>query len=364
MPKIAFISNHHVVKLTGGAEVQADLLAEAMSKKDWTVYYFTKEVKEKRKYKNYILYPAPSEKKPFKDVLAAADADVYYQRGRKELTGWVGEFCSEQKKKFIFATSMYADCLRSKYFFRSSDSFMRRINNIIHYKKKGNLDDYSLWGMQQADRILCQTKEQKMLLQTELRLESIVFYNVQPFPEQYEKKKDSNTPVIIWVASLKDLKRPEVFLRLVKDFRHYHCRWVMAGRIYNKKFEKMINQACQENPQFTYMGPISFEATNNLFNEADVFVNTSKTEGFPNTFIQAWLRGVPTVSFSVDPDQFIVNYKTGLYADNRYSVLKKDLKQLLDNVQYRNELGNNAKQFASQTFLIENRMDDFIRLIQ
>ena len=138
----------------------------------------------------------------------------------------------------------------------------------------------------------------------------------------------------------------------------------MAGRIYNKKFEKMINQACQENPQFTYMGPISFEATNNLFNEADVFVNTSKTEGFPNTFIQAWLRGVPTVSFSVDPDQFIVNYKTGLYADNRYSVLKKDLKQLLDNVQYRNELGNNAKQFASQTFLIENRMDDFIRLIQ
>jgi len=60
------------------------------------------------------------------------------------------------------------------------------------------------------------------------------------------------------------------------------------------------------------MGKLPFEETLKIFDGATLFVNTSKSEseGFPNTYIQAWLRGVPVISFDVDPDGVIA--KNGL----------------------------------------------------
>jgi hypothetical protein len=50
--------------------------------------------------------------------------------------------------------------------------------------------------------------------------------------------------------------------------------------------------------------------TETYFDQCKVFINTSKYEGFPNTFLQAWRRGIPVIS-SVDPDDVIQSKKLG-----------------------------------------------------
>jgi glycosyltransferase involved in cell wall biosynthesis len=47
----------------------------------------------------------------------------------------------------------------------------------------------------------------------------------------------------------------------------------------------------------TLTGHVPFDAVGRHFDGAAAFVNTSEYEGLPNTFVQAWLRGVPTLSF-------------------------------------------------------------------
>jgi glycosyltransferase involved in cell wall biosynthesis len=105
---------------------------------------------------------------------------------------------------------------------------------------------------------------------------------------------------VLWVATVHDYTRPEMLLDIAR--RLPQRRFVMIGgqavageRLRQGYFEAIREQAAQL-PNVEFKGFLPLAEVESWFDRARILVNTSSYEGMPNTFMQAWARGIPTVA--------------------------------------------------------------------
>lgn len=157
-----------------------------------------------------------------------------------------------------------------------------------------------------ADEIIAQAQYQNDLLFRNFgRRGELVMRNAHPQslkPSQSAEKGLSDF-VVCWIANFKEWKRPDLFVDLAE--RMVSCRsvkFVMIGRPKKSAWGRRVISRIEGCSNIEYLGELSVDEVNRWLSGSDVFVNTSEYEGFPNTFIQAWLNGVPVLSLNVDPD--------------------------------------------------------------
>ena len=73
----------------------------------------------------------------------------------------------------------------------------------------------------------------------------------------------------------------------------------------DKNFYSQIKKKANTTKNVKFLGFVDYFSITKLFEESSLFVNTSISEGFPNTYLQAWANKVPTASLQVDPDSII-----------------------------------------------------------
>ncbi len=303
--KICFVSSTIYPVLSGdsedfigGAEIQQVIIGRHLHDNGYEVSYVTKAFGEHRQIETIEGIPVI---KSFSDqdglpflrfffakvpriwkALKAADAQIYYQRGAEAMTGIVSLFCRIHNKTFIFSAA-------------HDTNFIPEAINVPYWRDK----ILYVWGLKHASHIIAQSYNQRRLLRENFGLDASVAYNVYPRRLLVEHGK-----YVLWVANIKPMKRPLHLLEIARSCPDLEFRMV-GGLVkgHEALYGKIKKEAAALN-NLDFLGFQPLPATEELFNGASLFVNTSELEGFPNTFLQAWSRGIPTASF-IDVDGII-----------------------------------------------------------
>lgn len=155
------------------------------------------------------------------------------------------------------------------------------------------------WGQRRATLVLAQNQRQCDLARMALGVDARLIPNFL-FPTVHASGR-ADGPVI-WVGTIRDLKRPHLFVELAA--RNPQWQFMMVGGLQadpgGDAIVQSVRQSAATVPNLRLLGFVPPEQVGEVFDGASVLVNTSSSEGFPNTFLHAWIRGVPSLSF-VDP---------------------------------------------------------------
>ena len=200
------------------------------------------------------------------------------------------------------------------------------------------------YGLRRADLVATQTLAQSNLLLEHYGVPSVtVNMAVEPPTEGASNRRDID---VLWVSNLRSVKRPELVLELARQLPQVN--FTLAGGVVYQDYYDEIAAAAARLPNVTMLGHIPYEAIGALFARSRVFLNTSSVEGFPNTFLQAWIRGVPVVTF-FDPDRLVRQQRLGLAVDS-LADMSAALARLLGDEGEREALGARARRFAQAQF--------------
>jgi len=257
-------------------------------------------------------------------AMRRADADIYMDRACSLGTVLYAVFCKIYGRKFVYRTAHTDECDGT-------------------YKKKNPLRGIAVkWAFGRADKLIVQNEKDRDDIMATMCLKGEAIKNVS----RLSKSADTERRFVLWVARSDDFKRPELYLKLAKEFPDEKFAMLCPRATSDDDYEKLKEDAA-EIPNIEFTEKVPFKQVGEFFAKAKVYVNTSESEGFPNTFLQACENSTAIVSLQVNPDGFLDKNNCGLCADGDWETFVEQVHKMLDEPTAA-EFGNNARKYLVQ----------------
>jgi glycosyltransferase involved in cell wall biosynthesis len=322
----------------GGAEVQATMLAHALEAKGLRTAHIVYPVEEPRRVEADS--PALVERSEWQGdrrlgelaetgaiwrACRRADAKAYIVRGSGGHVVAAASFCRARGRRFVFSSSSELDF-----------DFARPDRN------RRMLQVYRA-SLRLADRLAVQTERQR-----ELALEALPDSDPVVIPSFAEPAPSANGSgeYFLWADRLVEYKLPDRYVELAEALPD--ARFRMVGSVMTETppgMAERIEAAAERLPNLELLPPRPRSELLEEMRHAVAVVKTSRVEGMPNAFLEAWARGVPVLSLNVDPDAKIANNDIGVAAEGSMERLIEAADALWRDPQLRGAIGDRARRF-------------------
>jgi len=328
----------------GGEELQHTLLARALARRGWRVSMVVADYGQPdgaawdgvTTHKAYrpdegipvvrFLHPRWTK---LQQALRRADADIYYTSCAGSHLAQIVLYARRHGRKVAFRVASDSDC--------DPQALLVR-----HWRDR----QLYRWGVGRADLVLVQTLPQQRALARNFGLQSRVLGPVvEPAGRRaafHERDIDA-----LWVANMRALKRPQLFLDAAARTPDltFHLVGAPAPREESVYEEARLRSASL--PNVTFHGFVPQYRIGEYFERARVHVSTSDTDGFPNTFLQAWSRGTPVVTF-LDPGRIVSSNGMGAAVSDPETLHAAIARLARDPAAWQSASTNGARYFDEQ----------------
>jgi len=345
------------LKYVGGSELKQVIIGRELAKRDFKIYFITfDENGEKENIDGISIIRSFSPSKNFSILkkglmiwksLKKANADIYIQGSGSE--GIIPFFCIIHRKKYVKWLSWDGFALQKN---RSNYTLITRITNYIDIKF--------------SHFIVAQNTFQKEIIENKFKKKCILIKNPIIIPDSFNIKNNQEKNAILWVGTIREVKQPDIFLKIAKNLPEYRFKMIGGKSKKEEELYKKINREAKSIPNLELLGYIPHHKIQKYYEKASIFINTSRIEGFSNTFLEAWINCTPVISLNVDPDEVICNQKLGFHSKT-YEQMLIDLNMLLKNDKLRNEMGINGKKYVEKNHdvkMIANQFETLINILK
>lgn len=257
---------------------------------------------------------------------------------------------------------LFSKLLNSKFLFWIGSDF----NVDIEYQKN-NLSflrriSYQ-YSLAHSNAIVSQTKKQQNMLLNSFNLSSHIIRNIVQTP--YEQDCLPSKPIIptaIWGGRINPNKRPELLIELALGLPNWSFIFVaISDRCLDAQYSSFFQQASSL-PNARVMPSLPHEEYIELTSQVHLVLNTSITEGYPNTLLEAFAHAVPTLTLGVDPDNAITSNNLGWVCSGLNSAIQK-MQYLFKNQEELTSAGENARLYVQRNHSTKLAIDDLGKLL-
>ncbi|MDH4203366.1 MAG: glycosyltransferase family 4 protein [Phycisphaerae bacterium] len=332
-PKAYPIFNPSVESVFGGAEVDLYLLATELAKDDafevrFVVADYGQPDEEQRenvrilKSVNFKQNSLTGAVKIWR-ALKRAGADWIMLETASPGVPLGRVFCRQYGCRMLYRTASQREC------------------DGTYIREKPLLGRLFTRSLKKCDCVVTQNQRDQDLMHNHFGVESTVIPNGHRIPNLAGVDKDS----ILWVGRSAAIKGPGRFIELAAALPEESFVMVCQKATGDTRYDA-LRTAAAKLANLRFIERVPFHDIDSCFQSAKVFVNTSDSEGFPNTFIQACKAGTAILSFGVNPDYFLDTHRCGVACDFSQERMTEQLKKMLNEQRY-NELGQHGQEYAA-----------------